>query len=756
MEQLELDAAFTTKGIPRISFWNGRVLTAEDLRDEQLANQLGRQQLGQAVGAGVVRGFSVTPGSSSTHVKVWAGLAVNGLGQAIELPVDVDLSLVVPPEPAGGDGLFTVCDPVSSNTPTGTGLYLFVVRPATADVGSTPGVPAFGSGVATECGPKYVVDGLSFRLIGLDAVALATTAGHDTNDITALTGLGTVTEDPRTRNVLAHLLLDTVAWSRRFADPFGVPSSEMSVGTLASLPTSQLLACEVPLAVVTWSFDDIGFIDVWSVRRPPSTEAALSPVQVLGTVRRQLLGRAAYAQFQDHLATVLDELTPLQRQLFRIEDRFRYLPAAGLIPLVRPRRIGFSAAVFGNIVVRGPVTIDPHRVGALLDESFHHAPIDLERGEVVFLYQVLAADGNVDHIVFCTSRMDFLGDELVIDAVFPGGSLVIGQQIEIRGRNFGFADGSARVRFDDQPADPLAGSSDTRLLVLVPRNLAVVSGGTLVTLEVQSNAGSDSVPVVVRLPVQQPVGLLNVAWVSVDPDTVAVGARCTVVYRVTSRVSPDVDVELLLEGTQSVLDVATLQNKANEPIVEPVHMDTDEAITVQVVIDPVPDVANFTLSMGARVVGHEEIAGADTRQFTTGEPTPPSDPAITIVTPPDVDVQPGGGTATLTGSTLALSDGATVDLEFTLAVTQAGTYRVRVEPSSFTPPWLSVLSQPTSGEFPNIPASELVGDGVATREIRVTVARRSAVIPQPSAITLIVNRPGRSDDARVSYQLEGS
>jgi hypothetical protein len=67
-----------------------------------------------------------------------------------------------------------------------------------------------------------------------------------------------------------------------------------------------------------------------------------------------------------------------------------------------------------------------------------------------------------------------------------------------------------------------------------------------------------------------------------------------------------------------------------------------------------------------------------------------------------------------------------------------------------------VLSQPTSGEFPNIPASEFVGDGIATREIRVTVARQSATVPEPSAFTLIVNRPRRTDDARVTYQLEGS
>ena len=753
MEQVALDTAFTTKGIPHISFWDGRILTAEDLRDEQRANVLGRAQVGRAIGAGVVHGLAVRP-AAPTRVIVSAGLALDGLGQPVELPVDVEVALVVPSAQAGGNGLFTVCAPVTSNTPTGTGLYLLVVRPGTADVGATSGVPAFGSGVATECGPKYAVDGLSFRLVGLNAATLATEAGHDAEDVDLLSGLGTATEGARARNVLAHLMLDTVAWSRRFADPFGVPSDAVRVGTLTALRTSTLLACEVPLALITWSLRGIGFVDAWSVRRPPATEPALSAVQALGTADRELLGRAAYAQFQDQLAALVGELTRFQRQLFRLGSRFRYLPAAGLIPLARPRRAGFSPGVFGDAVIRGPVVIEPNRVGALLDESFHHAPIDLESGEVVFVYHVLAAGGeNPDHLVFCTSRMDFIGDELAIDAVFPGGSLFIGQEIEIRGRGFGFSDASARVTFDGQNANPLAGSSDTRLRVVVPPNLVVDADGTVVTLEVTSNAGSDSVPVVVGLRDQQPVGLLHVEWLAIQPDTVQVGAPCEVVYQVTSRVSPDVDVQLVLDGTQAVLDVATLADDDGNPIVGPVRMDTDDELDVLVVIDPVPDLPEFTLSLGARVVDHDEIAGDDTRTFPTGEPTPPADPAITIVTPPDVDVQGGTGTAALTGSTLRLSDGAIVDLEFTLSVTQPGNYDVRVEPRSTTPPWLCVLAQPASGRFPNIPASEFVGDGVATREIRITVARQAAA-PPPSAFTLIVNRPGRADDGRVTYRLE--
>ena len=600
---------------------------------------------------------------------------------------------------------------------------------------------------------------MSFRLIGVDAVGLAADAGHDSADLADLTGLGSATQSPLARNVLAHLFLDTVPWSHRFADPFGAPNTDVEFGTLAALHAGALLPCEVPIALLTWSFDGVGFVDTWAVRRPPSAEPAFTAVQSLGTARREQLGRASFAQFQDHLDAVRTELGPAAGQAFVLADRFRYLPAAGLIPAARTGRTGFSDTVFGDAVVRGPVSIAPTRVGAILDESFHHAPIDLASGEVIFVYTVAAESGAVDHFVFCASRMEFLGDELVIDAVFPGGTLFVGQQIEIRGRGFGFSTGDARVRFDDRNANPLPGSSDTRLLVTVPPSLVVDPDGTEVTLEVSSNAGTDSVPVIVGHPEQQPLGALHVEWVSVEPTTLEIGLPGTITYRVRSAVTPAVDVRVVLGGTQSVTDVARLVDETGTAITGPIHMDTDDEAIVKVEIGKVPDgVATFTISLAAVVA---DITGADTRVFTTGKPTPAADPAITILAP-DFDVQGGPTvppTAILEGTTIRMADEALADLEFAVELAEPGSYEVRVEPSNLSqPPWLSVLSAPSTGVLPNIPASETEGDRVATREVVITVGRESSAIPPPSMVTLIVNRAGQigqTMDARVSFQLVG-
>lgn len=750
MEQITLDTAFITEGLAHIAFWNGRVLTAEDLRDEQLANHLARRQLGRALGSGVAHGMRVSTSATLGQINVSAGLAIDTLGQVVELPVDVTVSLVVPPETAHGDDLFTVCQPLASNSPTGTGVYLLVVRPATRSQSSVAGVSAFGNGVATECGPKYTVDGISFRLVRVDASVLAADLGHDAADVAVLDTVGSASVSDTARNILAHLFLDTRANAVRSLDPFGGDPTVLERGAMAELRSGPLLPCEVPIALLTWSFDGVGFVDNWSVRRPPSVEPALTAVQTLGSRQRVEGGRVSYAQFQEQVSAILTDLTATERAGFVIADRFRYLPAAGLIPMARTGRAGFAAGVFGDVVVRGPIPIDAALVGALLDDSFRHQAIDLASGEVVHLYAVVEpVSGTVDHLVFSTSRIDLINDELVIDAVFPGGALHIGQRIEIRGRQFGFTTGDARVFFDDRRANPLPGSSDTRLVVDVPTSLLVDEEGSEVMLQVTSNAGSDSVPVVIGHPDQPAVGALHVSWQSVDPSTLVRGRPGRIIYTVRSAVTPAVDVELVLDGTAVAVDAARLLDVAGAPITGPVRMSTDDEITVIVEIDPIPALDEFTISFGARA---DDIADNDTRRFQTDVPTSPADPTITLLTN-DFSVRPGP-TAELDGSTIRMEHGAQANIEIIAEFTQAAGYLVTVDPTSLVGPWKTVLSEPLNGRIAPIPVAEFDGDGIAVRNIIVTVARDSAPEPAPSSVTLMVRRDGQTRDARVTFALE--
>jgi hypothetical protein len=742
MDTIALDTAFVDHGVPHVAFWNGRVLTAEDVRGEQLANQLGRDRLGRAIGAGVVSGLLVRPGAGGTTVTVAAGLALDRGGQVAELPVDVSLSLVVPPAPAQGDGVFTVCEPIASDSPTGTGLYLLVIRPASDSRSSVAGVPALGAGVATECGPRFTVDGVSFRLVGVDPIALAQAAGHDQADLDVLAGLGTAAGS-RARNVLAHLFLDTLAWAGRLRDPFGADPASIEFGTLASLGERLVRPCEVPIALIGWSSSGVASVDIWAVRRTPAPEPALSAVQGLGGRRREQLGRASYCQFQDQLASVLSELLPPERTGFRLAQRFRYLPAAGLVPMVRGTRPGFSANVFDGLVVRGPMPLDPAYAGPLLDESFHNAALDTTAGQVLTLYSVADPDtGDPDYLLFCTNRIGVIDRALAIDAVFPAGVLHLGDRIDIRGRNFGFTTGDARITFDGLNADALAGSTDARLLVRVPPNLDVKPAGSVVRLQVTGNLGADAVPVTVAPPGQRPVGLLHVSWLAANPSAITVGADVVLNYAVRSAMDAEVEVQLGLTGTKAVVDAATIVDANGNALATPIRLGTDEEVRVGVRVHGVPAGGNFTLTLAATT---DDVVADDTRLFLTGTETAPSDPAVRIETL-ELDVEPGS-TAVRSGSTIRLANGSIATVEAIVRLTDPGPYEVVVRPiSTAHEPWRSALAEPTPdpggvGHIPRIDPGELAGGRAAERRVRVSF-KRDGVNPAPGSFTVTVRRAG--------------
>lgn len=63
----DLLESITLEGSVRnVNYFNGRLLTAEDLTAGQAANNTHHWQLGQAIGAGVVRGLEVSAGTTTT------------------------------------------------------------------------------------------------------------------------------------------------------------------------------------------------------------------------------------------------------------------------------------------------------------------------------------------------------------------------------------------------------------------------------------------------------------------------------------------------------------------------------------------------------------------------------------------------------------------------------------------------------------------------------------------------------------------
>jgi hypothetical protein len=444
--ELQLQSPYLAGGVERVSWWNGRVLTAEDLSDQQRATDQADRRLGRVAGPGVARGLLVTRGPDRRSVEVTDGLAVDRAGEVLELAVPVVVHLVTPPEqdpvrPAD----FVVCGQTPSVSSAGTGAYLLTIASAAGPRGSAPGAPVHGV-ETTGCGPRYQVAGVQFRLLELDVAGLAAAGGHDEDDLAVLATLGGTQRHPRLRNVVASVLLDTVVRRRAVLDPFGGPGSYTpALERLAS--DGALSACEVPLAVVAWAGDGIDFVDGWAVRRPPSSAPAAWPSVFVGP-RAGDTGLASLLQFAAHLVELAGPAVPeAVRAVLEARERFRYLPAATLVPLLGAGgQQGVDLGVFtaGLQVRREPIA--PGRVWPLVHASLLAPAVDLDGGGLLRAYTVEEAAAASDvqpYVVLAADHLRHLAvappddsDRLVITGVSPPGDHQIGAEITVHGRNF--------------------------------------------------------------------------------------------------------------------------------------------------------------------------------------------------------------------------------------------------------------------------------------------------------------------------------
>ena len=137
MSATRLDTPFLDGALRSTNYFNGRVLSREDMQRDRDAERAIHQRLGLSLGHGIVSGFEVEArvigGSSVTDpvVTVRAGLAVNRNGDTLALDRDVDVSLLAPASTTSGsvgsgvlrraeisDGTTRWCHNVSSSPTT--------------------------------------------------------------------------------------------------------------------------------------------------------------------------------------------------------------------------------------------------------------------------------------------------------------------------------------------------------------------------------------------------------------------------------------------------------------------------------------------------------------------------------------------------------------------------------------------------------------------------------------------------------------
>lgn len=359
-----------------VNFFNGRLLTGEDLTAEQQANRVAHSLLGQAVGTGVAYGLEVSESATLSQVaspvlSVTRGLAINSNGGTLLLDSDTDISLVRPPSPAdAGSSVFAECLPMQTGVYiAGAGVYLLTIGPASATQGL-----AEVSGVtgAAPCNSKYKADGVQFRLVQLDLTQ------SELGDVNHL------------RNVVAYKCFGVTDWATNAADPFGASSNEH--GLIDQLRAAKTITgCEVPLAVLYWTATDgVVFVDMWAVRRALVSKDLLDAWAPEAGRRRTVEGLAMFLQFEAQMNDLI-ATNPNQSALGTISANqfFRYLPPAGFLRLAGATSLGFDyAKFFSSKTSRGPLFIEGAKVGPLMRTSFAYPPVDLGNPEMVWLYWV--------------------------------------------------------------------------------------------------------------------------------------------------------------------------------------------------------------------------------------------------------------------------------------------------------------------------------------------------------------------------------
>lgn len=397
MSVTNLQAPILDGGIYWNNFFNGRLLSGEDLSQEQADNREGRRRLGRAIGDGVAYGLSVgeTPGSppSAPTVTITAGLAVNRQGQTLALAHDMDVQLV---RPLDSGVLMTVgfdsCEPTQPGVYiAGAGVYLLTIAPALGADGKAP-VSGLGN-IAATCNTRFTVEGIQFRLLALNTALSAelTNPDHLRNRV-AYRCFGA--EDARVTGFVTN--------------PFGL--QVQSYGLLDGLRPNALTDCDVPLAVIYWTAAGVQFVDLWSVRRRITCPAADTDWLLLTSDRRVSEAEATFLQFQAQL----EEMRVHEPNLVSIvaTDHFQYLPPVGLLPLQGGVSVpGFNyQTFFKQLPYHPPVFIPGAMVEPLIRTALTYPPLSLQTGDPIWLYQLVDAQSVRPYLIFTSAYVPFHGE----------------------------------------------------------------------------------------------------------------------------------------------------------------------------------------------------------------------------------------------------------------------------------------------------------------------------------------------------------
>ncbi|MEU9455116.1 hypothetical protein [Streptomyces sp. NPDC048277] len=322
------------------NYVNGRLLAAEDLATGQASLLARDNRIGQAAGAGIVRGLWVTSGA--TTLTVAAGTGISRSGQPVAAPRTITLPLTLTAAATTvNTALFSRCSGLGTGTSSGVaqGTYLLTARPAQQPQGRTPLAAAPDSGMSPGCAARWTAEGVEIRAVTLPA--LTTVAGF-------------ATTPDNLRNLTAHWCFGSEQLAALPQNPF---SFDPAYSGFDRLDPADLTDLDLPLAVFRWDGRQVVDLDNWSARRRITTpDPVPSSWSGVTADRRDADGQARFLQFQDQIDQIAAGGTA------------RSLDAATVFALLPP--VGFLPAVDDNSEFAPPALVAKQTAAAFAGSLF--------------------------------------------------------------------------------------------------------------------------------------------------------------------------------------------------------------------------------------------------------------------------------------------------------------------------------------------------------------------------------------------------
>ncbi|GAB3866196.1 hypothetical protein GCM10028801_38150 [Nocardioides maradonensis] len=315
-----------TDGALLPNYVNGRLLVAEDLATGQTSLRTRDARIGEAAGAGVVRGLWVTAAGSTLTVAGGLGIARAGEPVVVARPTTLQLTFTTSGSTPDRSS-FSCC---GSGTPDGTGssltqgILLLTARAACKLDGTAPMAPSPGSEVSPCCAAQWLVAGVEFRAIALPV-------GTTVDGVTVTAG--------NRRNMVAHWVYGTERLTAIGADPF---SFNLGYTGLDLLDPADLTSYDVPLAVFRWDGTTVADLDNWSARRRVTESDPVTASWSVTTADHRVSdGEARFLQFQEQAEGLVARGTARRTSA---GDVFGLLPPVGFLPVDNAHLVAMADA----------------------------------------------------------------------------------------------------------------------------------------------------------------------------------------------------------------------------------------------------------------------------------------------------------------------------------------------------------------------------------------------------------------------------